>query len=154
MFIPMILTDAAAQKVSNKPAWCTAVAFTTNIAFFPFLALRAAPEPPAPAAGGPAAAAAARPKPRRPAPGGTQAVGAWGRGAGAFGLAACALSAAWALWGRPELGGDLAQRAAYFQQEFSSNRVRRPGGARARARRASVGGGARARCSGPSLQRS
>ncbi|GBF87696.1 polyketide cyclase [Raphidocelis subcapitata] len=113
MFVPVIWTDAAAKKISNKAAWCTAIAFTTNICFLPFLALRAAPEPPPPA-GGPAP---------RPAPGGTQAVPGWGRFTGAACLALCALSVGWAFLGRPELGGGLAERADYLTTEFGSNRV-------------------------------
>jgi hypothetical protein len=108
MFVPVIFSDAAAKKVTNKAAWSTAIAFTTNIAFFPFLALRAAPEPP----GAP-----------KPAPGGTQAAPGWGAATGAICLALCGLSAAWAVAGRPEMAGGLAERAAYLQEEFGSNRV-------------------------------
>jgi hypothetical protein len=127
MFVPLIFTDSASKKVSNKAAWSTAIAFTTNIAFFPFLALRAAPEPPLPS--DPAAASSSTTKggPARvakPAPGGTQAVPLWGRATGAVALGLCGLSTAFALYGRPEMAGGLAERAAYFQQEFGSNRVR------------------------------
>lgn len=131
MFVPVILSDAAAKKVPNKAAWATAIAFTTNIAFFPFLALRAAPEPIT--ADQAAAAAAAksssgsssskRSRAARPAPGGTQAVGVWGRATGGICLALCGLSAAFAFYGRPEAAGGLAERAAWFSEEISSNRV-------------------------------
>lgn len=113
MFVPVILTDAASKKVSNKAAWCTAIAFTTNIAFFPFLALRAAPERAEPG----------QPRPPRPAPGGTQAVPAWGRFTGGACLTLCALSVAFAFVGRPEMAGGLAERADYLCEEFGSNRV-------------------------------
>ncbi|KAI8473351.1 MAG: hypothetical protein J3K34DRAFT_519018 [Monoraphidium minutum] len=112
MFIPVILSDAASKKVSNKAAWCTAIAFTTNLAFVPFLALRAAPEP---AVGGRPGA--------KPAPGGTQAAPGWGGAAGVAALAMCGLSVAWAAVGRPEMAGGLAERAAYFKEEISTNRV-------------------------------
>ena len=116
MFAPVILSDAAAAaKVKGRPGWATAIAFTTNIAFFPFLALRAAPLPPA-------ADAAPAPRRARPARGGTQRVGAFARATGAATLALCALSIAFAFVGRPEYGG-LAERAAYLQSEIASNRV-------------------------------
>ncbi|KAF5827487.1 hypothetical protein DUNSADRAFT_561 [Dunaliella salina] len=74
------------------------------------MALRAAPEP-------------------EPAPGSGTSINqqgsypGWTKICALVGLSMGLFSVGWAFLGRPELGGDLAARWAFFQQEFSSNRV-------------------------------
>lgn len=107
-----------------QPAWAVGVLFLTNVFAFPFMALRAAPEPQQ-LEGQPGKLEGQRQ--RRPAPPGSQAVPGWARGVGAAGGALGVLCIAWAFAGRPELGGDLAARSAFFAETAGSNRVRATG---------------------------
>lgn len=128
MFWPLMQSDAQSRKVDNKLAWWLGIMFLTNVFFVPFLALRAAPEPPAGSAtsGSAASSAAAGAVAGSSGAGGSVApalLPSWSGAIGAAGAAVGLFSIAWAFVGRPELGGDLADRIAYAQHEFASNRV-------------------------------
>ncbi len=101
--------------MGNKTAWWLGIMFLTNVFFIPFLAMRAAPEPEEPASSSGGSSSSIAPQQAGGLPG-------FATGMGITGAAVGLLSVAWALAARPEFG-DLSARLAYFQSEYSSNRV-------------------------------
>ncbi|KXZ47377.1 hypothetical protein GPECTOR_36g98 [Gonium pectorale] len=112
MALPYMLADGRSAKIGKGKlvAWWTGIMFLTNVFYIPFLALRAAPEPPAAPGGLPP-----RPPPSGPLPG-------WAPAFGATSLTVGLISLGWAVAARPEYGG-LAERLSYFVDTFSSNRA-------------------------------
>lgn len=112
MFLPVLLTDPASNKVDNKVVWWLGVMFLTNVFFIPFLALRAAPEP---LHDDSTTSTQCNQDP--------PALPEWAPAVGSVGLLVGLTSVGWALAARPEYG-DLAARWDYFVNEFNTNRVR------------------------------
>jgi hypothetical protein len=103
MFVPLMFSDARGRRVSGNKAWAVAVVFVTNLFLTPWMALREG------VAVAPGSEGGAPP----PAPG-LQPLPSYARPLGFAAAAAGALCVGWALAGRPEAGGDLAQRWAYL----------------------------------------
>lgn len=86
--------------------------FLTNVFFIPYLAVRAATEPPPPD----------NPTALPPTPPQSGPLPTWAPAFGATSLAVGLTSIVWALAARPEYGG-LQDRLSYFLETFHSNRV-------------------------------
>lgn len=141
MFLPVLITEARCQKVPRKILQWTGIMFLTNVFFIPFLAQRAAPEPhptglkaqqrtaaslssAVSATFSDAIASSSSENTNSLAARGSSAVNVpvWYRVLGGVGLCIGVFSLGWWAFARPEYG-DLAQRVAYFQTSFGTDRV-------------------------------
>ncbi|GIL83829.1 hypothetical protein Vretimale_10594 [Volvox reticuliferus] len=113
MALPYMLADGRSRKLGGAKgvvAWWTGIMFLTNVFYIPYLAQRAAPEPPA------------TPGALPPQPPANSPLPWWAPAFGATSLTVGLLSIGWALAARPEYGG-LAERLSYFVETFNSNRA-------------------------------
>jgi hypothetical protein len=108
LFVPLMFSDARGKRVARNGLWALAVVFVTNLFLTPWMALREGVGLQE-AEGGQDGKASPSPA---PAPG-RQTLPGYSRALGFFAAGAGALCVGWALAGRPEMGGDLADRWRY-----------------------------------------
>lgn len=136
MFLPILLTEKRSQKVPKKILQWTGIMFLTNVFFIPFLAQRAVleahpsgltPQQRTAASLSSTASATLVPseastKALEEADSISASVPKWQGIIGGLGLFIGAFSLGWCALARPEYG-DIAARAAYFQNSVGSDRV-------------------------------